>query len=79
MRQIETHVEGRPILAFIYTHDTRETYIVSIPDINFSIEYDRTLPADEQVDLIVIHLFNVMDEASCESVARDITEATSIK
>lgn len=79
MQQIETHIEGRAVEVFIFTHDGRGTYIISIPDVNFSIEYSRTLPADEQMDAIVIHLFNVMDESSCEIVARDITEATSIK
>ncbi|MFC3420101.1 YueH family protein [Salinicoccus hispanicus] len=79
MQQIETHIEGRAVEAFIFTHDARDTHIISIPDVNFSIEYSRSLPADEQIDAIVIHLFNVMDESSCEIVARDITKAIPTK
>ncbi|MCG1010000.1 hypothetical protein J4760_08205 [Salinicoccus sp. ID82-1] len=79
MQQIETHIEGQAIEAFIFMHDTRDTYIISIPDVNFSIEYSRSLDTKGQFEEIVVHLFNVMDEASCETVARDITEATSTK
>ncbi|MFA7744162.1 YueH family protein [Salinicoccus roseus] len=79
MLQIQTSINDVVMPVFIFPHEERGTYIVSIPDMNFSLEYSRTLSESDQAEEIILHLFNVMDEAACEAVARDITRATSTK
>lgn len=79
MLQIQTSINDVMMPVFIVPHEERGTYIVSIPDMNFSLEYSQDLSEADQAEEIVLHLFNVMDEETCEAVARDITRATSTK
>ena len=79
MLQIQTSINDARMPVFIFPHEERNTYIISIPDMNFSLEYSRDLSEADQAEEIVLHLFNVMDEETCEAVARDITRSTSTK
>ncbi|WP_017548068.1 YueH family protein [Salinicoccus carnicancri] len=73
---ITTGIDVGEHTATAYIYDTGTAYIISIPYINFSLELDCSLPAEDREDEIIAHLFHMMDEAGCARVARRITEAT---
>lgn len=68
-------IAGTDATAYIYDNGG-ETYIISIPYINFSLEIDQALPRDDQQEEIIAHLFHMMDEDECAHIAESITQAT---
>ena len=79
MFQTTSSIEGQCLPVFIHEAHSRGTFIISLPDIHFSIEYPQSLTEEEQIETLVLHLFSMMDENQAEAVAGDIVHAISRK
>ncbi|AKG73385.1 YueH family protein [Salinicoccus halodurans] len=74
MQQTKIDIGGATAPAYIYDND-KETYIISIPYINFSLELSQALPREDAEDEIIAHLFHMMDEDECAEIAGTLMDA----
>lgn len=56
----------------VYIAEYKETYIISIPELAFSMQVANSLGDKEIVDELIIHLFTLFDEEESEYAARAI-------
>ncbi|MGO1923163.1 MAG: YueH family protein [Jeotgalicoccus sp.] len=56
----------------VYIAEYEENYIISIPDLAFSMQVDNSLGGEEIVDELIIHLFTLLDEDESEHAAKAI-------
>ncbi|TDL93376.1 hypothetical protein ERX27_10630 [Macrococcus brunensis] len=63
----------------VYIHENKkeENFIVSIPDIFFSIQYDYDLYGESLIEHLYLHLFNILDEKEAGELAMRIAQWTS--
>lgn len=70
---------GTNLTVTVYIHENKkdETFLISIPDIHFSIMFDYNLYGEALVDHLFLHLFNILDEEDAQELALRITQYTS--
>lgn len=56
----------------VYIAEYEETYIISIPELAFSMQMHKSLEDEEIVDELIIHLFTLLDENESEYAAQAI-------
>lgn len=61
---------GTVFKAYIGTFE--ETYIISIPELSFSMQVSSDLKEEEMAEELIIHLFTVLDEDESEEASEAI-------
>lgn len=56
----------------VYIAEFEGTYIISIPELSFSMQMNNSLGDEEMADELVIHLFTLLDEDDSEHAAKVI-------
>ena len=56
----------------VYIAEFEGTYIISIPELAFSMQMDNNLAHEEMADELIIHLFTLLDEDESEHAAKVI-------
>lgn len=56
----------------VYIADYEGNYIISIPELAFSMQMGNSLGGEEIVDELIIHLFTLLDEDESEHAAKAI-------
>lgn len=69
----ESHSEDYSAKVYIYQNKKEDYFIVSIPDLNWSILIDYTLYGESLTEHLFMHLFNVIDEDEAQRLALRIT------
>lgn len=69
----ESHSENYSAKVFIYQNKKEDYFIVSIPDLYWSIAIDNTLYGESLTEHLYMHLFNVVEENEAELLALRIT------
>lgn len=70
---------GETLQCKVYIHENKkeETFLVSIPDIFFSIQFDYNLYGESLVEHLYLHLFNILDEKEANQLALSIAQWTA--
>lgn len=70
---------GEMLQCKVYIHENKkeETFLVSIPDIFFSIQFDYNLYGESLVEHLYLHLFNILDEKEANQLALSIAQWTA--
>jgi|GEM_PF-1626059 hypothetical protein len=55
-----------------YIGEYKETYIISIPELSFSMQMSSDLTEEEMAEELIIHLFTVLDEDESEEASEAI-------
>lgn len=58
-----------------YIAEYKKTYIISIPELAFSMQMDNNLGEEEMADELIIHLFTLLDENESEYAGKAIQSA----
>ena len=61
----------------VYIAEYEETYIISIPELAFSMQMHKSLEDEEIVDELIIHLFTLFEEDESEHAAKVILSVIS--
>lgn len=63
----------------VYIHENKkeELFVVSVPDIFFSIEFDYELYGESLIEYLHLHLFNTLDEHDAQLLAMRIAQWVS--
>lgn len=61
----------------VYIAEFEGTYIISIPDLAFSMQIDNSLGDEEISDELIIHLFTLFEEDESEHAAKVILSVIS--
>lgn len=69
----ESHSDHYSAKVFIYQNKKEDYYVVSIPDLNWSILIDEALYGESLTEHLFVHLFNVIDEDEANTLALRIT------
>ena len=56
----------------VYIAEFEETYIISIPELAFSMQTSNNLAFEEMADELIMHLFTLFDEDDSEHAAKVI-------
>lgn len=56
----------------VYIAESEGSYIISIPELAFSMMMDNNLAFEEMADELIIHLFTLLDEDESEHAAKVI-------
>ncbi|CAD2078661.1 hypothetical protein GCM10007275_09070 [Jeotgalicoccus coquinae] len=59
----------------VYIAEYEETYIISIPELAFSMQMDNNLSDEEMTDELIIHLFTLLDEDESNDAGEAIQSA----
>lgn len=78
MLKTQIDIAGAEAAAYIYDNDG-DTYIISIPYINFSLEMNQALSRDDKEEEIIAHLFHLLDEDVCIRIAETLVNTTDKK
>lgn len=70
---------GENLQCKVYIHENKkeETFLVSIPGIFFSIQFDYDLYGEALEEHLYLHLFNLLDEKDASELALRIVQWTS--
>ncbi|RXK18779.1 YueH family protein [Macrococcus sp. DPC7161] len=70
---------GENLTCKVYIHENKkeENFLVSIPDIFFSIQFDYDLYGESLVEHLYLHLFNILDHDDANELALRISQWTS--
>lgn len=69
---LTTTVQYSGTVSTVYISEYEETYIISIPELAFSMQMDNSLGDEEMADELIIHLFTLLDEDDSEHAAKVI-------
>lgn len=56
----------------VYIVNYEDTYIISIPELAFSMQMEDKLTDDEMTEEMIIHLFTLFDESESEAAGEAI-------
>ncbi|MBI5975255.1 YueH family protein [Staphylococcus canis] len=73
MKIRESHSEQYSAKVFIYQNKKEDYFVVSIPDLLWSIQIDGELYGEALTEHLFIHLFNVLEEDEAQVLALRIT------
>lgn len=73
----ESHSQNLNCKVYIYENKKEEYFVISIPDLFWSIEVDYDLYGESLVEHLYLHLFNVLDEDEANELANRISQWTS--
>ncbi|TDM14888.1 YueH family protein [Macrococcus bovicus] len=77
MKIRQSNSENLSCKVYIYENKKEENFIVSIPDIFFSIQYDYDLYGESLIEHLYLHLFNILDDKEAQELALRIAQWTS--
>ncbi|KAA1042609.1 YueH family protein [Macrococcus equipercicus] len=77
MKIRQSNSETLTVKVYIHENKKEETFLVSIPDIFFSIQFDYHLFGEALTEHLYVHLFNILDEKEAAELALRITQWTS--
>lgn len=69
---LTTTVQFSGTVCTVYISEYEKTYIISIPELAFSMQMDNSLGDEEMADELIIHLFTLLDEDDSEHAAKVI-------
>lgn len=63
----------------VYIHENKkeELFVVSVPDIFFSIQFDYELYGEALIEYLYLHLFNTLDEQDAHLLAMRVAQWVS--
>ncbi len=73
----ESHSDNLKCKVFIYENKKEEYFVISIPDLFWSIQIDYDLFGESLIEHLYLHLFNVLDEEEANELANRISHWTS--
>lgn len=59
---------------YIALNNENDMYLIAIPELNWSLEVDKSLSDDDFKDELVIHLFTLLDESLSNDIANAIIQ-----
>ncbi|GGI38785.1 YueH family protein [Mammaliicoccus stepanovicii] len=77
MKIRESHSQKSNFKVYIYENKKEEYFVISIPDLFWSIKVDYDLYGESLIEHLYLHLFNVLDEDESEELANRISQWTS--
>jgi len=77
MKIRQSNSDSLTVKVYIHENKKEETFLVSIPDIFFSIQFDYELYGESLTEYLYMHLFNILVEQEANELALRITQWTS--
>ena len=74
---LTTTVQFSGISFTVYIAEFEKSYIISIPELAFSMQMANNLVFEEMADELIIHLFTLLDEEESEHTAKAILSVIS--
>lgn len=65
-------IQFKDLSCRVYIAEYEDLYIISIPELAFSMAVERSLTDEEIAEEVVIHLFTICGEADCRTAANVI-------
>ncbi|AVP36674.1 hypothetical protein DOS70_02300 [Staphylococcus felis] len=73
MKIRESHSEHYSAKVFIYQNKKEDYFVVSIPDLFWSIQIDYDIYGEALTEHVMVHLFNILPEDEAHTLALRIT------
>lgn len=73
MKIRESHSEHYSAKVFIYQNKKEDYFVVSIPDLFWSIQIDYDIYGEALTEHVMVHLFNILSEDEAHTLALRIT------
>ncbi|TDM12428.1 YueH family protein [Macrococcus lamae] len=77
MKIRQSNSDTLTVKVYIHENKKEETFLVSIPDIFFSIQFDYDLYGEALTEHLYVHLFNTLEEKEATELALRISQWTS--